>query len=72
MAKIQYGMKMAKKRDHMDIVEDILWSIQRKDGEIKPTHLMYKSNLEKNSLGERPVRSVITAVSYPYPFIKKW
>lgn len=35
---------MAQKRNKIEIVNDILNSIQQK-GEIKPTHLMYKSNL---------------------------
>ncbi len=35
---------MVKKRNKVEIVNDILSSIQHK-GEIKPTHIMYKSNL---------------------------
>jgi len=35
---------MAQKRNRIEIVNDILNSIHQR-GEIKPTHLMYKSNL---------------------------
>ncbi len=47
---------MAERRNKLDIVFDILNSIQNKRGSIKPTHLLYKSNLShdgmKRYLGE--------------------
>lgn len=36
---------MSKRRSKIDIVNDILSAIEQKGHKIKPTHLMYKSNL---------------------------
>lgn len=36
---------MKEKRGRLEIIYDILVSVQNKNGRIKPTHLLYKSNL---------------------------
>ncbi|MEK6816882.1 MAG: winged helix-turn-helix domain-containing protein [Nanoarchaeota archaeon] len=41
---------MGERRDKLDIVSDILKSIQDKGGRIKPTHLLYKSNLSHEGM----------------------
>ena len=43
---------IAKRRGKLEIIADILRSIQEKEGKIKPTHLLYKSNLSHAKLKE--------------------
>jgi predicted transcriptional regulator len=41
---------IVKRRGKIEIISDILRSIQDKGGKIKPTHLLYKSNLSHAKL----------------------
>lgn len=43
---------MNKKRDRLQVIYDILKAIQQKDGIIKPTHILYKSNLSHQMMEE--------------------
>ncbi|MFW6230400.1 MAG: winged helix-turn-helix domain-containing protein [Nanoarchaeota archaeon] len=42
----------AKRRTKIEIIHDILKAIQNKGGRIKPTHLLYKSNLSHKKMME--------------------
>ncbi len=41
---------MGERRDRITIIYDILTAISNKNGRIKPTHLLYKSNLSHISM----------------------
>ena len=43
---------MSKKRGRLQIIQDILGAIRDKGGTIKPTHLLYKSNLSHQMMNE--------------------
>lgn len=43
---------MNRKRDRLQIIHDILKAIQAKPGKIRPTHILYKSNLSHQMMDE--------------------
>ena len=43
---------MIKKRTRLEIMHDILKVIRNKNGKIKPTHILYKSNLSYQMMEE--------------------
>ncbi|MFH1591127.1 MAG: winged helix-turn-helix domain-containing protein [archaeon] len=43
---------MSKKRDRLEIIRDILLAVREKRGKVRPTHILYKSNLSHQSLTE--------------------
>ena len=43
---------IVKMRGKLEVIADILRSFQEKEGKIKPTHLLYKSNLSHAKLKE--------------------
>jgi len=43
---------MDKKRSKLEIIRDILRVIQEKNGRVKPTHILYKSNLSHQMMTE--------------------
>ncbi len=43
---------MSRKRDRLEIIHDILKAIQEKRGDVKPTYILYKSNLSHQMLTE--------------------
>jgi predicted transcriptional regulator len=43
---------MNKRRDRLQVIHDILKTIKDKGGKIKPTHILYKSNLSHQMMEE--------------------
>ena len=43
---------MDKKRNRLEVIYDILKVIKEKNGKIKPTHILYKSNLSYQMMEE--------------------
>lgn len=43
---------MSRKRDRLQVIYDILSAINERDGKIKPTHILYRSNLSHQMMEE--------------------
>ena len=43
---------MERKRNRLEVIRDILKVIRDKNGKIKPTHILYKSNLSYQMMNE--------------------
>jgi predicted transcriptional regulator len=43
---------MNKRRDRLQVIHDILRTIKDRNGKIKPTHILYKSNLSHQMMAE--------------------
>ena len=41
-----------KKRDRLQVIHDILHAIREKNGKIRPTHILYKSNLSSQMMDD--------------------
>ena len=57
---------MSKKRNRLEIIKDILEVIKSRNGKIKPTHILYKSNLShqmmEEYLAELKVKELISEI----------
>jgi predicted transcriptional regulator len=43
---------MNRKRDRLQVIHDILNAIREKNGNVRPTHILYKSNLSHQMMEE--------------------
>jgi len=43
---------MNKKRTKLEVIKDILEVIKARNGKVKPTHILYKSNLSYGMMGD--------------------
>ncbi len=43
---------MSRKRDRLQVIHDILNAIREKNGKVRPTHILYKSNLSHQMMEE--------------------
>jgi len=41
---------MSRKRNHLEIIRDVLLAIQIKGNQARPTHILYKSNISSDML----------------------